>query len=102
MLTAVQWRQMLGLQDFRSDHVFLREVAVKRMDEGVVQEWNLWVWAAETDRIGNSFSLPMVLRSSRRRGRAALPMLDGVSSCLRSHMMALTDVPWEQRVLLSC
>ena len=52
MLTAVQWRQMLGLQDFRSDHVFLREVAVKRMDEGVVQEWNLWVWAAETDRIG--------------------------------------------------
>ena len=51
MLTAVQWRQKLGLTDFRSDHVFLREVAVERMDEGVVQEWNSWVWAAETDRI---------------------------------------------------
>ena len=29
----------------------LREVASKRMDEGVVQEWNSWVWAAETDSI---------------------------------------------------
>ena len=51
MLTAVQWRQKLGLTDFRSDHVFLREVAVKRMDDGIVQEWNSWMWAAGTDRI---------------------------------------------------
>ena len=51
MLTAVHWRQQLGLTDFRSDHVFLREVAVKRMDERFVQEWNSWMWAAETDRI---------------------------------------------------
>ena len=46
MLTAVQWRQKL-----RSDRAFLREVAAKRMDEGIVQEWNSWVWAAETDSI---------------------------------------------------
>ena len=44
----------------------------------------------------------MVLRSSQRSGRAALPVLDGVSSCLGSHMMALTDVSWEQRVLHAC
>ena len=42
MLTAVQGRQRLGLTDFRGDHVFLREVAAKRMAEGVVQEWNSW------------------------------------------------------------
>ena len=51
MLTAVQWRQKLGLVDFRSDRAFLREVDAKRMDEGIVQEWNSWVWAAETDSI---------------------------------------------------
>ena len=39
MLTAVQWRQKLGLTDFRCEHVFLREVAAKR-NEGSVQEWN--------------------------------------------------------------
>ena len=51
MLTAVQWRQKLGFTDFRSDHVFLRGFAAKRMDEGVVQERNSWAWAAETDSI---------------------------------------------------
>ena len=45
---------------------------------------------------------PLVPRSSQRRGRATLPVLDGVSSCLGSHMMALTDVSWEQRVLNAC
>ena len=30
---------------------FWKEVAVKRMDEGVVQEWNSWMWADEADRI---------------------------------------------------
>ena len=46
MLTAVQ---KLGLMDFRGDRAFLREVVAKQIDEGIVQEWNLWVWAAETD-----------------------------------------------------
>ena len=75
VLTAVQWRQKLGLQDFRSDHVFLRAVAVKRMDEGVVQEWNSWCGLLTQTALKNSFFLPMVLRSSQRRGRAALPVL---------------------------
>ena len=80
---------------------FLKEVAAKRMDEGVVQEWNSWMWAAETDRI-EELIFPMVLRSLQRRGLAALPVLDGVSSCLGSRMIALTDVSWEQRVLHAC
>ena len=37
--------------DFRSDRAFLREVAAKQIDEGIVQEWSSWVWAAETDSI---------------------------------------------------
>ena len=96
MLTAVQ---KLGLMDFRSDRVFLREVAATQIDEGNVQEWNSWVWAAETESIEELIFNTVVPRSSLRRGRAVLRVLDGVSSCLGSHMMALTDVSWEQRVL---
>ena len=102
MLTAVQWRQKLGLADFRSDHVFLREVAVERMDEGVVQEWNSWVWAAETDRseelIFHTDGAAQLTKAWPRRVSSA----GWVSSCLGSHMMALSDVSWEQRVLLAC
>ena len=50
----------------------------------------------------NSFFTLMVPHSSQRRGRALLPALDGVSSCLGSHMVALTDVSWEQRVCAPC
>ena len=70
------------------------------MDEGVVQEWNSWVWAAETDRIGElifSDGAAQLTKAWLRRVASA-----GVSSSSGSHMMALTDVSWEQRVLLAC
>ena len=99
ILTAVQWRQKLGLMDFRSDRAFLREVAAMQIDEGIVQEWNSYVWADETDSIEELIFHTVLPRSSLRRGRAVLRELDGVSSCLGSNTMALTDVSWEQRVL---
>ena len=70
---------------------FLREVAVKRMDEGVVQEWNSWVWAAETDRIEelifHTDGAAQLTKAWPRRVSSA----GWVSSCLGSHMMALSQ-----------
>ena len=51
MLTAGQWRQKLGLVDFRGKPVFWREVATKQIEQRVVQAWNSRAWAAEADSI---------------------------------------------------
>ena len=88
MLTAVQWRPKLGLTEFRSDHVFLREVAVKRMDEGLYRNGIHGCGLLKQTALKNSFFIPMVPRSSQRRGRAEMPVLDGVLSCLASPFSA--------------
>ena len=85
MLTAVQWRQKLGLMDFRSDCLYGSRIHGCGL--------------LKLTALRSSSFTPMVPRSSLRRGRAVLRVLDGVSSWLGSHMMALTDVSWEQRLL---
>ena len=46
-----QWREELGLVDFRGDRAFWQEVATKRIELRIVQEWNSWVRASEANSI---------------------------------------------------